>query len=79
MPDELRDFDVEDLKNFKIDPDGELYWRGKKIRAGGWTTANRLALAALLIALATPALFTLANLATVSANLKNLWNWAVGS
>ena len=79
MPGGLRDFNVEDLKRFKIDQDGELYWRGRRIRAGGWTTANRLALAALLIALVSPAVFALANLATVSANLESLWNWAVGS
>ena len=78
MPDDLREFGVEDLKSFKIDQDGELYWRGRRIRAGGWTTANRLALAALLIALVSPTVFALASFSTLSANLQSLWNWVGG-
>jgi hypothetical protein len=74
VPDDLRDFRTDDLDSFKIDSDGEFYWRGKRIRAGGWTTANRLSLAALLVALIAPSLYVLANFATIWTVLEGLWS-----
>lgn len=66
MPDDLRPFETGDLEHFKIDPDGNLYWKGKKLRAGGWGTAERIAFfTAILIALVT--------VAAGYPNLKALW------
>jgi hypothetical protein len=50
---DLRPLRSEDLDDLKTDADGNLYWKGRQIRTGGWTNADRIALGAAIVAVLT--------------------------
>ena len=67
MPADLGKFKTEDLEHFKLDPDGNLYWKGKRVRCGGWSTADRIAIAGVVVAI-------LLGVVTGYTELKALWS-----
>src|SRR5690349_9389504 len=64
-----RRLSVSDQDHFETDDSGDLYWKGRKIRTGGWTAAVRISFAAVMI----PFLALLANLAINYDKLGGLW------
>jgi hypothetical protein len=54
---------------FETDDAGDLFWKGRKIRTGGWTAANRIAFTAMIVA----ALGFLGGLASNYDKLGGLW------
>jgi hypothetical protein len=45
-----RRLSVSDQAYFETDDAGDLFCKGRKIRTGGWTAANRIAFAAMIVA-----------------------------
>lgn len=53
MKPELRSLSAEEYQDLKVDHDGNIYWKGRKVRTGGWTLGERLSLAGLVVATVT--------------------------
>lgn len=51
MATDLKTVTVAEIEaHLKVDSDGNLYWRGKRLRSGGWTLSERIAFGGAIIA-----------------------------
>lgn len=68
MPEGRRKLSVAELSNeFETDAAGSLFWKGKKVRVGGWSATDRIAVIAVIVA-------ALVAVAVNYPNLKTLWS-----
>lgn len=72
---DLRPLAPKDLDDLKVDPAGNLYWRGREVRTGGWTTADRIALAAAAVSVLT----LLASILKDYPGIREGWGRLTGS
>lgn len=75
----LQPLSVQDLENLESDDKGHLYWKGKKLKAGGLSTTEIISLVGVIVALLGVVGLSLANLEKIVTNVSYGWSLMDGS